>query len=247
MHSNRRPLWAGVLSALGLLLALTGPVWAASPTVKVALPTATPSTLSLLFALMAVTFLPAVILTVTAFPRIIIVLSILRTALGLQNTPPNLVLIGLSLFFTAFIMEPTLAQINQVALTPYLAGHLALPIALTRAETPFRTFLLQQTRPTDLAFLFHVQHLRVPRLPQQTPLFTLIPAFMLSQVSLAFEMGVLIYLPFVVIDLAVSTIMMSMGMIMVPPTLVSLPIKLLLFVLADGWTLVFQSLIQSFH
>jgi len=247
MRIKRRVGWVSVFGALGMLFALTGPVWAASPTVKVALPTATPSTLSLLFALTAVTFLPAVILTVTAFPRIIIVLSILRTALGLQNTPPNLVLIGLSLFFTAFIMEPTLAQINHVALTPYLAGHLALPIALTRAETPFRTFLLQQTRPTDLAFLLHVQHLTVPKTPQQTPLFTLIPAFMLSQVSLAFEMGVLIYLPFVVIDLAVSTIMMSMGMIMVPPTLVSLPIKLLLFVLADGWTLVFQSLIQSFH
>jgi flagellar biosynthetic protein FliP len=238
------------LILLGVLLGsltVPGVAWAASPTVKVALPAATPSTISLLFAITAITLLPAMVLTVTAFPRIIIVLSILRTALGLQDTPPNLVLIALAIFFTAFIMEPTLAQVNHVALTPFLLHRIALGTALTRAEPPFRTFLFQQTRPTDLAFLLHTQHMTVPKHPQQVPLFTLIPAFMLTQVTLAFEMGVLIYLPFVVIDLTVSTIMMSMGMIMVPPTLVSLPIKLLLFVLADGWTLVFQAIIQSFH
>ena len=239
--------WIAGFSAFVTVLMTSMPAWAASPTVRVALPTAAPSTIGLLLAVTVATLLPAMILTVTAFPRIIIVLSILRTALGLQTTPPNMVLIGLGLFFTAFVMEPTLAQIQHVALTPYLSGHLTLPHALTRAEGPFRTFLLQQTRPTDLAFLLHVQHQTPPHHPQQTPLLTLIPAFMLSQVTIAFEMGVLIYLPFVVIDLTVSTIMMSMGMFMVPPTLVSLPIKLLLFVLANGWTLVFQALIQSFH
>jgi len=242
------PRWALMGILLVALSLLGNPVaWAASPTVSVHLPTANSSTFGVMLALTAIAFLPAILLTVTAFPRILIVLSILRTALGLQNTPPNLVLMGIALFFTAFVMQPTLNAVNQVALTPYLAGHLALIPAMVRAEQPFHLFLLQQTRPQDLAFLLHVQHLSVPKQASQVPLLTLIPAFMLSQLTIAFEMGVLIYLPFTVIDLTVATIMMSMGMIMVPPTLVSLPIKLLLFVLADGWTLVMQALLQSFH
>lgn len=238
-----------LISLLGIgmgVLGLPGVAWAATTT-TLRIPTTTPSTIGLLALLTGITLLPAIILTVTAFPRIIIVLSILRTALGLQNTPPNLVLIGLALCFTAFVMEPTLTAVNHVALTPYLAGRIPLGTAILRAEQPLRTFLLAETRPQDLAFVFHAQNLKPPAQPDRIPLLTLIPAFMLSQLTLAFEMGVLIYLPFVVIDLVVSTVLMSMGMIMVPPTLVSLPLKLLLFVLADGWSLVLQSILQSFH
>ncbi len=208
----------------------------------------TPSqTLSILALLTLISFLPAILLTMTAFTRVVTVLSFTRSALGLQQTPPNQVIIGLSLFLTFFIMAPTLSAINHQALTPYLAGHLSLLKAGKDALAPMRLFMYQQTRPSDLALFLHMDHAKAPHGLSQVPTLTLIPAFIISELKTAFEIGVYIFIPFIIVDLVVSTVLMSMGMMMVPPTLISLPLKLLLFVLANGWSLVVQSLFMSFH
>ncbi|MCY0878391.1 MAG: flagellar type III secretion system pore protein FliP [Firmicutes bacterium] len=204
-------------------------------------------TIGLLALLTLLAFMPALLLTMTAFTRVITVLSFLRSALGLQQTPPNQVLIGLALFLTFFIMAPTLSAINHAALQPYLQGRLTLTAAGARALGPLRLFMYHQTRPSDLALFLRLDHVKPPHSLKQVPTVALIPAFIISELKTAFEIGVYIYIPFVVIDMVVSTILMSMGMMMVPPTLISLPLKLLLFVLANGWSLVVQSLVMSFH
>ncbi len=230
------PLWGGVVLAAPL------------PSVNISPSGASPSdTLSILALLTLLSFLPAILLTMTAFTRIITVLSFVRSALGLQNTPPNQVLIGLGLFITLFVMSPTLTLINRHALTPYLAGHLSLLQAGSAAMAPMRTFMYNQTRSQDIALFLNLAHLPHPHSLAQIPTTTLIPAFIISELRTAFEIGVYIYIPFVLIDLVVATILMSMGMMMLPPTLISLPLKILLFVLANGWTLVVQSLVLSFH
>lgn len=206
-----------------------------------------PSSLSVLVLLTGITLLPFAVMTLTAFPRIIIVLSLMRNALGLQTTPPTSILVGMGLILTIFVMEPTGHVIYKNAVLPYQANHLTLIQALHRAQGPLEKFMLKQTRSTDLAFFFHLAHVKPPAHAQATPFWIAMPAFMVSQFTIAFEMGVFLYLPFLVIDLVVSTVLMSMGMIMVPPTLISLPMKILLFVLADGWVLLVQSLMTSFH
>lgn len=218
------------------------------PNITISPQGASPSdTISILALLTLISFLPAILLTMTAFTRIITVLSFVRSALGLQNTPPNQVLIGLGLFLTFFVMSPTLSLIDHHALNPYLAGRLSLGQAASAALSPLRQFMYAQTRPQDIALFLHIAHKPHPRSPSAIPTATLIPAFIISELRTAFEIGVYIYIPFVVIDLVVSTILMSMGMMMVPPTLISLPLKVLLFVLANGWDLVVQSLVLSFH
>jgi flagellar biosynthetic protein FliP len=204
-------------------------------------------TVGILALLTLIAFLPALLLTMTAFTRVVTVLSFVRSALGLQQTPPNQVLIGLSLFLTLFIMAPTFSAINHHALHPYLTGHLSLTAAGTQALGPLRHFMYRQTRPSDLALFLNLDHVKAPHSLAQVPTTALIPAFIISELKTAFEIGVYIYIPFIVIDMVVSTILMSMGMMMVPPTLISLPLKLLLFVLANGWSLVVQSLVMSFH
>ncbi len=223
---------------------VTVPVYAAGLNVNL---TSTPSSLSVLVLLTGITLLPFAVMTLTAFPRIIVVLSLMRNALGLQTTPPTAILVGLSLILTVFVMEPTMHVIYVKAVLPYQASHLTLVQALTRAKNPLETYMLGQTRPTDLAFFFRLAHVHPPARASLTPFWIAMPAFLVSQLTIAFEMGVFLYLPFLVIDLVVSTVLMSMGMIMVPPTLISLPMKLLLFVLADGWVLLVQSLVTSFH
>lgn len=229
------------------------PVWAASgpslPTVSInSGQGASPSqTIGILALLTLISFLPALLLTMTAFTRVITVLSFVRSALGLQSTPPNMVLIGLALFLTFFIMAPTMSAINHQALHPYLAGQLSLTAAGTRALGPLRHFMYQQTRASDLALFLKLDHVKAPHSLSAVPTVALIPAFIISELKTAFEIGVYIYIPFIVIDMVVATILMSMGMMMVPPTLISLPLKLLLFVLANGWSLVVQSLVMSFH
>jgi flagellar biosynthetic protein FliP len=210
--------------------------------------TASPSqTLSILALLTLMAFIPGLLLTMTAFTRVITVLSFTRSALGLQQTPPNQVLVGLALFLTFFIMQPTLTAINHQALHPYLTGHLTLVEAGRRALGPLRQFMYHETRPSDLALFLQLDHVHAPRTLAGVPTAALIPAFIISELKTAFEIGVYIFIPFVMIDLVVSTVLMSMGMMMVPPTLISLPLKLLLFVLANGWSLVVQSLVMSFH
>lgn len=203
--------------------------------------------IGLLLGLSALALLPTLVLTLTAFPRIIVVLSLLRTALGLQTTPPNAVLVGIALILTGIVMGPLLNDTWRLAMVPALSHRISWVHALKIAQGPWRTWLLSQTRPQDLAFFLHLTGVHASSKAGSVSFLTLSGAFLISQLELAFEIGIFLYLPFVVIDLVVSTVLMSLGMIMVPPTLISLPIKLLLFVLADGWVLVIQSLVQSFR
>lgn len=203
-----------------------------------------PVTLLLLIA--ALTFLPAALVLMTSFTRIIVVLGFLRSALSVQQIPPTQVLVGLSLFLTLFVMYPTVTQINQVAITPYLNGQVNVQQALTAAEEPLKKFMGAQTRMSDLQLFLNYNRTPTPASIQQVPLHDLVPAFALSELTTAFRMGFLLFVPFLVIDLVVAAVLMSLGMMMLPPVLVSMPFKILLFVLAGGWELVIGSLLQSF-
>lgn len=200
--------------------------------------------LTVLLTLMAL--LPALLMTMTCFTRIIIVFSFLRLALGTQQTPPNQVLIGLSLFLTIFVMTPTLTQIEERAYKPFIEGRMDTGEALEAGAVPLRSFMLKQTREKDLALFFQVSGRPKPNTVEEVPMMVVVPAFIISELKTAFEIGFLIYIPFLVIDMLVASILMSMGMMMLPPVVISLPFKLLLFVMIDGWYLVVGTLIQSF-
>lgn len=189
---------------------------------------------------------PSLLVMVTAFTRIIIVLSLLRSALGLQTTPPNMVLIGLALFLTFFVMQPVLHAAWASGLLPLEQGRIGDLEGLRRAAEPFRRFMLENLRRSDLQLFLDAAKLPDPASPAATPWRALIPAFLVGELRRAFEMGFLLYLPFLVIDMVVSSVLMSLGMMMLPPTAVSLPFKLVFFVLVDGWRLVAGSLVQSF-
>jgi flagellar biosynthetic protein FliP len=201
--------------------------------------------IKVLFALTLLSLAPSIILLMTCFTRIIVVLSFLRSALSLQGTPANQVLIGLSLFLTYFIMEPVWSQIDAHAVQPYLAKQISSDQALEEAAKPIRTFMLRQTRPKDLELFVGLAKL-APTAPDKLPLKVVIPGFIISELRTAFQMGFLLFVPFVLIDLVVATVLMSMGMMMMPPATISLPLKILLFVLVDGWSLVVHSLVLSF-
>jgi flagellar biosynthesis protein FliP len=190
--------------------------------------------LQILLLIGGLSILPAILFTVTGFTRILIVLGFIRQALGLQNTPPNQVLIGISLFLTLFVMMPTIHQISTAT-------------AIQRGEEPLREWMFKQTRNEDLSLFLNLAKVKTPKTRAQVPTYVLIPAFILSELKTAFEIGFLIFLPFLLIDLIVSSTLMSMGMIMLPPSFISLPFKVLLFVLVDGWDLVTHSLVASFH
>jgi flagellar biosynthetic protein FliP len=189
---------------------------------------------------------PGILVMVTSFTRIVIVLSFLRSALGLQQTPPNPVLIGLALFLTAFVMGPTFQRAYEAGLAPYMAEQIDEQTAFERASQPVRAFMLANTREKDLDLFLDLAGLH-PDQAQDTPLRSLVPAFMISELRRAFEIGFLIFIPFLVIDLLIASILMSMGMMMLPPVMISLPIKLIFFVLVDGWYLVAGSLVQGFR
>lgn len=189
---------------------------------------------------------PSILVMVTSFARIVIVLSLLRSAIGTQSAPPNTVLTGLALFLTAFIMAPTFQIAYDTAVKPLVAGEIREVEAFERAAQPFRVFMLKHVRPTDLELFLDLSRQPRPATPEVTPLTSLIPAFMISEMRRAFEIGFLLFMPFLIIDLVVSSILISMGMMMVPPITVSLPFKLIFFVLVDGWRLVTGSLVQSF-
>lgn len=193
----------------------------------------------------ALSFLPAVLLLMTSFTRVIIVLSLLRQALGLQTTPPNQVLVGLSLFLTFFIMGPTLEKIYQEAYVPYSEQKLAFEDAVQRGADPLRAFMLRQTREADLALFNRIAD-APPEEMSKMPMRVLVPAFVTSELKTAFQIGFMVFIPFIVIDLIVASVLMSMGMMMLSPVLVALPFKLMLFVLADGWNLLLGSLVASF-
>lgn len=196
--------------------------------------------------LTVLTLAPAILLMMTSFTRLIIVFSLLRQALGVQQAPPNQVLIGLSLFLTFFIMSPAFTQINTTALQPYMQGAISQDAAMTGALAPLREFMLKNTREKDMELFLKLSKSETPKVKSDIPTLALIPAFVTSELKTAFQIGFLIYLPFLVIDMVVASVLMSMGMMMLPPVMVSMPFKLMLFVLVDGWYLLVGSLVQSF-
>jgi flagellar biosynthetic protein FliP len=204
-----------------------------------------PTQIMLLLGLLAV--LPSLLLVMTGFTRILIVLGFVRNALGTQQIPPNQVLVGIALFLSFFVMAPTLHKVDKAAIEPYRAHHIDAHTAIVRGLEPIRTFMFKQTRDSDLALFVKLSHSKRPRTRADVSTHVLIPAFIVSELTTAFQIGFLIYLPFLIIDMIVSSTLMSMGMMMLPPTLISLPFKILLFVLVNGWALVAQSLLSSFH
>lgn len=203
-------------------------------------------TLQLLFLLTILSLAPGILIMVTCFTRIVIVLSFVRTALGTQSMPPNQVLIGLALFLSFFVMSPVFNEINETALKPYLAGDMPQDEAIDTAIIPLKEFMTEHTREKDLALFFKYAELEKPDSIEDIPLTALIPAFAISELKTAFQIGFVIFIPFLVIDMVVASTLMAMGMMMLPPVMISLPFKILLFVLVDGWYLIVESLLVSF-
>lgn len=202
--------------------------------------------IKLLVLLTSLTFIPAIILLMTSFTRIIVVLGFVRNALSTQQSPPNQILIALALFMTLFIMAPVYNQVNSQAIQPYVKGEISQDKAMEIGSKPLKDFMLNQTREKDIALFYKAANMDKPDDRYAVPFNVLVPAFVISELKTAFQMGFLIFIPFIVIDMVVASILMSMGMFMLPPVTVSLPFKILLFVMADGWHLVVKSLIESF-
>jgi len=237
-----------------LLLALIPTAFAAEPGISAF--TSTPSagggqtyTLSLqtLILLTSLTFLPALLLMMTGFTRIIIVLSLLRSALGTPSAPPNQVLIGLALFLTFFVMSPVLDKIYTEAYKPYSENKISLEQAYEKGSVPLKAFMLRQTRETDLALFVKISNSEPLQSADEVPLRILVPAYVTSELKTAFQIGFVVFIPFLIIDMVVASVLMSMGMMMLSPATISLPFKIMLFVLADGWNLLIGSLVQSFY
>ncbi|HEX2951328.1 MAG TPA: flagellar type III secretion system pore protein FliP [Armatimonadota bacterium] len=205
------------------------------------------SSLQIVLILTILSLAPSIIILLTSFTRIVIVLGFTRSALGTQQIPPNAVLIGLALFLSAFTMAPVWHKIDTNAVQPYLAHKVSYDVALQQAMLPVRAFMFNQTRETDLALFVNLAKIPRPRTRVDVPTYVLIPAFVIGELKTAFTMGFLIFIPFIIIDMVVATTLMSMGMMMMPPMMISLPCKLMLFVLIDGWQLIVQSLVTSFH
>ena len=203
--------------------------------------------LQIILLLTLLTLAPSILIMMTSFTRIIIVLSLTRSALGTQQMPPNQVLIGLALFLTFFVMSPVIKDINDQALKPYLDKKITFQEGLKKAEAPLREFLFNQTRKKDLALFVNIAKLERPVSKKDVPTWVLIPAFIISELKTAFQMGFVIYIPFLIIDMVVSSTLMSMGMLMLPPIIISLPFKILLFILVDGWYLITRSMVLSFN
>ncbi len=228
---------------------MTGPLLAASnPSVNINLGGlhSPSSAVVVIAALTVLSIAPSILILFTGFTRIFIVLGLTRSGLGLQNTPPNQVLAGIALFIALFVMTPVLNQVDHEALQPYLHGRVTAAQAIKAGEVPVKSWMLKQTGKAELEMFATDQHDKFAN-PATLPMTVVVPSFVLSEVQSAFTIGFMIFIPFLVIDLVISSVLMSMGMFMLPPTLVSLPFKILLFVLVDGWTLVVHSLITSFH
>ncbi len=202
--------------------------------------------IQLVILLTVLSLAPSILIMTTSFVRIVVVLSLLRTAVGLQQSPPNAVLVSLALFLTAFIMAPVFTQAYSQGIEPYLEGEIETEEAFTLTTQPVKMFMLAHTRENDLALFFDIAQIE-PETPEATPLHVVAPAFMISELRRAFEIGFLLFIPFLIIDLVVASILMSMGMMMLPPIIISLPFKLIFFVLVDGWRLVTGSLVESFQ
>ncbi len=203
--------------------------------------------LQVLLLLTVLSLAPALLIMVTSFTRIIIVLAFIRNALGTQQIPPTQVLIGLALFLTLFVMMPVFGQINDHAIKPYTAKQISYDQAYDNASQPIRQFMFKQTREKDLSLFVHLAKIKRPRTQSDIPTYVLIPSFIISELRAAFIIGFLIFIPFLIIDMVVASVLMSMGMLMVPPVMISLPLKILLFVLVDGWHLITRALVMGFN
>ncbi len=235
-------LWiAGALVALSLCGVAHAQSAASSPSAE------TSQALRIVLGLTVLAVLPALLVCVTAFLRIIIVLSMLRHAIGMTETPPNTVLIGLALFLTVFTMAPVFEKVNQEAFQPFMAGKLGMEAGYAKGISPLREFMVRQTREQDLALMVELSKAAPPKSMDDISNVQLIPAFMLSELRAAFQIGFVVFLPFLLIDLIVSSVLMTLGMMMMPPTSISLPIKILMFILIDGWSLLLKALVGSFH
>jgi flagellar biosynthetic protein FliP len=209
--------------------------------------TETAQSLRIVIGLTLLAILPALLVSLTSFLRIIIVLSMLRHAIGMNETPPNTVLTGLALFLTLFTMSPALQKVNQDAVQPFMAGKISIEAGIAKGMGPLREFMVRQTREQDLALMVELSRAEPPRTMDDISNVQLVPAYMLSELRGAFQIGFVVFLPFLLIDLIVSSILMALGMMMMPPTTVSLPLKILMFVLIDGWSLLLKALVGSFH
>ena len=247
----------GVALICGILLAVVAPSWAAPapppiPTVSLNIAGVSKSdqgsvVIQLLLLLTILSLAPAILVMLTSFTRIVVVFSLLRHALGTQSLPPNQIIVGLSLFLTFFVMAPVFEKVNTQAIQPYINKQMSAEQAFEAATPPLKTFMLKQTKDKDLALFINIAKEKRPEKPSDVSMSTLIPAFVISELRTAFQIGFLIYMPFLVLDMVVASVLLSMGMMMLPPVMVSLPFKLLLFVLVDGWALLVGSLVQSFQ
>lgn len=210
-------------------------------------PRETALSLQILFLLTILTLAPAIIMMMTAFTRVVIVLDFIKRALSLQQMPPNQIIVGLSIFLTFFIMAPTFTQVNEQALQPYLKGKIDSEAFFNKGMEPMRGFMFRQTREKDIALFIRLAKIPKPKTQKDVPSYCLIPAFMISELKRAFEIGIYIFIPFIVIDMIVASALMAMGMIMLPPVMISLPFKIILFILVDGWNLLAYELVRSFR
>jgi flagellar biosynthesis protein FliP len=235
-----------------ILLLMALPAAAQAPGLSLqlgALPDSSPDLVVAVEILLLMTLLslaPALLIMATSFTRIIVILHFIRQALGTQQLPPNQLLIGLALFLTFFIMRPTLNDMNAEALQPYLAREITQQEALVKAQVPFKAFMLRQARTEDLALFVRLSGISRPKSIDDLPLTVVLPAFMISELRVGFQVGFLVYLPFLIIDMVVASVLMSMGMMMLPPIMISLPFKVLLFVLVDGWNLIVRTMVEGF-
>jgi flagellar biosynthetic protein FliP len=245
---------AGIILVLTFISGIVVPAYSQSvpiPSIRVAIgeseePDDLAVTLKILFLITILSIAPTILIMLTSFTRMVVVFSFLRHAMGTQQMPPNQVIVSLALFLTFFVMTPVWKEINQSALQPFLAKELSYEAALDRAGEPLKEFMLKQTREKDLALLMKVAQTQKPQSIADVELLTLIPAFVMSELRMAFQIGFLVYVPFLILDMVVACVLLSMGMMMLPPIMISLPFKLLLFVLVDGWYLIVGSLIRSF-
>lgn len=203
--------------------------------------------LNIVIVLTMLVLAPTIVFVMTSFLRLVVVFSFLRQAMGTSTTPPNTILVTFALILTFFIMEPTATKAYNEGIKPYIAEQIGYEEAFERSARPFKDFMLQNTREKDLALFYRIRNLPNPKTIDEVPLTIIVPSFMISELKTAFEIGFLIYLPFLVIDMVVSSVLMSMGMMMLPPVMISLPFKLLIFVLVDGWNLLVQRLVESYH
>ena len=258
-HRKKRPLWRVALALIvlaHLIVALDASVSRAAegnPTPFISIqmddadePGQTTMVLQIFILLTILSLAPALLIMLTSFTRMAIVLSVMRQAIGTQSMPPNQVIIGLALFLTFFVMTPVWQTIHQEAVTPYLNQQISQQEAFTRAAAPLRAFMFRQTREKDLAMMMEVARKSRPQGIDDVPTTVLIPSFIISELKTAFQMAFMLYVPFLIIDMVVASVLLSMGMMMLPPVMISLPFKLMLFVLADGWHLIVGSLVKGF-